>query len=53
MVPQEFLQSALLVAATDTPDGGPITLEAGSDRLSGFPGGNGQDNAGVLDLEEG
>src|SRR4051794_32514982 len=53
IVQQEFLQAALLVAATDTPDGGPITLQAGSDGLDGFPGGHGQHNAGMLNLEEG
>ena len=53
LVQQEFLQAALLVAATDTPDGGPITLQAGGDGLDGFPCSNGQHNAGMLDLKEG
>ena len=50
-VQQESLQAALLVAATDAPDGGPVTLQPGGDRLDRFPGGNGQDDAGMLDLE--
>ena len=53
VVQQEFLQAALLVAAADPPDRGPVTPQAvgyGVDRL---PCGNGQDNAGRLDLKEG
>jgi hypothetical protein len=53
VVQQELLQAPVLVAATNTPDGGPITLQAGGDRLDGFPGGNGQHDARMLDLEEG
>ena len=45
--------AALLVAATDAPDGGPITLEPGGHGVDGFPGGDGQHDAGMLDLEPG
>jgi len=50
-VQQELLQAALLVAATDTPDGSRIALKTSGDGLNGFTGGNGQDDAGMLDLE--
>src|SRR5687768_12389188 len=50
VVHQEFLQPALLVAATDPPDRGRVTFQAGGDRLDRFAGGNGQDDASVLDL---
>src|SRR5829696_3565261 len=52
LVQQEGLQPALLVAAADTPDGGPVTLQPGGDRLDGFTRGDGQHDAGTLDLEE-
>jgi len=52
-VQQEGLQAALLVAACDTPDGGRITLQAVGEVPDGFPGGHGQDDACVLDLEPG
>src|SRR5713101_4885048 len=50
-VQQESLQAALLVAATDPPDGGRITLQAVGYGPNGFTGGDGQDDAGMLDLE--
>jgi len=50
---QEFLQAALLVTAAGTPDGGPTTLQTGSNRLAGFPRGDSQHDTGTLDLEEG
>jgi hypothetical protein len=52
-VQQERLQAALLVAASDTPDGGRITLQAVGDGADGFTGGHSQDDAGMLDLEPG
>jgi hypothetical protein len=52
-VQQERLQAALLVAASYTPDGGRITLQAVGEGPGGFTGGHGQDNAGTLDLEPG
>lgn len=51
VVQQEFFQPALLVTATDPPDGGPVTLQPRSNSLNWFPGGNSQDNPGMLDLE--
>src|SRR5438067_2204284 len=53
VVQQELLQPAPLVAATDTPDGGPITFRLGGDRLNRFAGSDSQNDAGVLDLEPG
>jgi hypothetical protein len=52
-VQQQGPQPALLIAATDTPDGGTVTLQPGRDRLDGFSRGNGEHDAGALDLEEG
>jgi hypothetical protein len=52
-VQQESLQAALLVAATDAPDRGPVTLQTIGYRLDGFTAGNGQDDAGMFDLKEG
>jgi hypothetical protein len=52
-VRQESLQAALLVATTDPPDRGPGTLQTLSYRLDRFTAGNGQDDAGMVDLKEG
>src|SRR5688572_19781202 len=52
-VQQESPPAALLVAAADAPDGGPVTLQAGRDGLDRLPGGDGQHDAGMLDLVEG
>ena len=51
--PAGVLPAALLVAAADPPDGGAVALQAGGDRLDRLAGGDGQDDAGVLDLEPG
>jgi hypothetical protein len=51
VVQQEFFQPALLVTATDPPDSGPVTLQPRSNGLDRFPGGDSQDDAGMLDLE--
>ena len=51
LVQQECLQAALLVAATDTPDGAWVTRQACGYGTDGLPGGDGQDDAGMLDLE--
>ena len=53
VVQQEFFQSAPLVTAADAPDGGPVALHPGGDRLDRLPGGDGQHDPGVLDLEPG
>src|SRR5579884_3768681 len=51
LVLQEALAAALLIAATDPPDGGRITFDPGSHGTDGFPTGNGQHDARMLDLE--
>src|ERR1700722_18719710 len=51
VIQQELLQPALLVAPTDAPDGGPIALQPGSDVMDTLPGGDGEDDAGMLHLE--
>ena len=51
VVQQEALPAALLVAATDPPDGGRVAFQAGGDRVDRFTTGDGQHQAGVLDLE--
>jgi hypothetical protein len=48
-----LLQAALLVTAADTPDSGPVTLQAVSDHLDRFSGSDGKHDPGVLDLVEG
>jgi hypothetical protein len=53
VVQQEVFQPALLVAATDPPDGGPVTLQARGDNLDRFAGGDGQHDPGMLDLKPG
>src|SRR5438067_332338 len=50
-VQQECFQAALLVAATDSPDRGSVTLQAVGYRLDRFTAGNGQDDAGMFDLK--
>src|SRR5215212_11154855 len=52
-VQQERLQAALLVAASHTPDGAGITLQAVGYGPDGFASGDGQDEAGMLNLEPG
>ncbi len=52
-VQQEVLPAALLVAATDPPDGGRIAFHAGGHRVDRFASGDGQHDAGMLDLEPG
>jgi len=46
-----LLQPAQLVAATDTPDGGPVTFRLGSDGLNRFARSDSQDDPSVLDLK--
>src|SRR5438094_10494405 len=53
VVPQEFGQSTLRVAAADAPDGGPATLQPPGNLLDTLPGRDGQHDASVLDLEPG
>ena len=52
-VQQEFVQAAVLVAAADPPDGGPVTRQPRGDRLDRFAGGDGQHDPGMLHLEPG
>jgi len=51
VVQQKLLQPALLVATTDSPDGGPVTFRLGGDGLDWFAGSDGQDDTRVLDLK--
>jgi hypothetical protein len=51
VVQQEFLPAAVLVAASESPDRGPVTVHAGSDGVDRLAGGDGQHDARVLDLE--
>ncbi len=51
VVVQKFLQPTLLVASADTPNGGPIALQAVGEIAHAPVGGNGQDDAGMLHLE--
>src|SRR5439155_12519623 len=51
VIRQEPGQAALLVAAADAPDRGPVALQAGGDGPDRFAHGDGQEDAGVLDLE--
>ena len=51
LVQQQGGQAALLIAAADAPDGGPVTLQAGGHRLDGFARRDGEHDAGMLDLE--
>jgi hypothetical protein len=46
------VQAGLLVAAAESPDGGPVTLQAGSDCPGRFAGSDGKHDAGVLNLKE-
>src|SRR5438045_5994612 len=48
VVQQESGQPALLVAPTDAPDGGPVTLQSGCDLVDPLAGSNGQDDTGML-----
>jgi hypothetical protein len=50
---QELVQATLLVAATDAPDGGPVALQPRCDIADALSGSDGQDDAGMLYLEEG
>jgi hypothetical protein len=50
LIQQEVFAAALLVAATDPPDGGRVTFHAGGHRVDRFTTGDCQHNAGVLDL---
>jgi hypothetical protein len=51
VVQQEALPAALLVAATDPPDGGRVTLQAGGHRVDRLAARDRQDDPGVLYLE--
>jgi hypothetical protein len=51
LIQQEGFPAAVLVATTDPPDGGRIAFHAGGHRIDWFPSGDGQHNAGMLDLE--
>ena len=53
VVQQELVQPALLVAPADAPDGGPMAFQPRRDIVDGLAAGNGQDDAGMLDLEPG
>jgi len=53
VIQQELLQAALLVTAADAPDGGPVALQPSRDGLDRFPGSDGEDDPGMLDLEPG
>ena len=53
LVQQEMSPAAVLIAATDAPDGGPVALQVGGHGLDGLTAGDGQDDTSVLDLEPG
>ena len=53
LVRQEAVQSVLLVTAADTPDRGPVAFQPGGHCLDRLASGDGEDDAGVLDLEPG
>jgi len=46
-----LFQPALLVAATDSPDSGPVAFRLGGDHLDRFAGSDGQNDTSVLDLK--
>jgi hypothetical protein len=46
-----LLQPALLVAATDSPDGGAVTFRLRGDGLDRFASSDAQDDTSVLDLK--
>jgi hypothetical protein len=52
-VGQQPRDAGLLVATAEAPDGRGVALPARGDALDRFAGGDGQDDAGTLDLEEG
>jgi hypothetical protein len=52
-VQQERFQAALRIATTDPPDRGAVALQAVGYCLDRLTAGNGQDDAGMLDLKEG
>jgi hypothetical protein len=51
IVGQDVLYPTCPVALADPPDGGAIALQAVGDCADALPGGNGQDDPGMLDLE--
>jgi hypothetical protein len=51
LIQQEVLPATLLVAATESPDGGRVAFHAGGHGVDRFSSGDGQYNAGMLDLE--
>jgi hypothetical protein len=51
IVGQDVPQPGFPVAPADPPDGGPSALQAAGDVADALPGGNGQDDPGVLNLE--
>src|SRR5262249_4201561 len=51
VVQQELGEAAQLVASAGPPDGGAVAAEIGGEPTDRFAGGDGQDDAGVLDLE--
>jgi hypothetical protein len=53
VVRQDAPQPAVSVAAADAPDGRPVAPQAAGDLADALPGGDGQDDPGVLDLEPG
>src|SRR5262245_31702805 len=50
-IEQEVFPASVLLAATDPPDRGWVALHAGGHRADRFATGDGQHNAGMLDLE--
>src|SRR5262245_60437173 len=51
LLQQEALPAAVLIAATDPPDGGRVAFHAGGHRVDRFTTSHGQHNVGMLDLE--
>src|SRR5262245_62018410 len=53
LVQQESFQPTPLVASADPPYGGPVALQVSGHDVNWLPSGDGQDDAGMLDLKPG
>ena len=51
LVQQESFQPTLLVASADPPHGGPVAFQVSGHGVNRLPSGDGQDDAGMLDLK--
>jgi hypothetical protein len=53
VVGQDVPHPTFSVSLADPPDGGAVATQAAGDFADALPGGNGQDDPGMLDLEPG